>query len=214
MSSIAERLRSIRGQQAQKEFASIIGLKQTTYGKYERGVTSPSMDTASLICQKLGLNPRWLILGEEPMYDAEASQERPHIKSGDLKNKSLDELPADTQKGIKMTLEGALAWRQRWDELPEWAKEEIEKLYQQIEELRIDRDELVESLLKAKDEAINAQNMALQTMSERASAIADHVVNALAESGHTWTNEELFQAAKSCNSADELAAFLKRGRSK
>jgi transcriptional regulator with XRE-family HTH domain len=120
MNSIAERLRIIRGELAQKEFASTIGLKQTTYGKYERGVTFPSTKTASMICQKLGLNPRWLILGEEPMYDAKASQERPRLKAKDLRNKSLDELPADIGRSLKKARKAVQAWGQAYERLPDW----------------------------------------------------------------------------------------------
>ena len=156
MSTIAERLRLTRGSQAQKEFASTIGLKQTTYGKYERGVTSPSTETASLICQKLGLNPRWLILGEEPMYDAEASQERPRLKAKDLMNKKDNELPSDMARSLKKVRKAVQAWGQEWDRLPEWAKEEFEELYGQVETLTIERDEAIAALLRAKDEAIQA----------------------------------------------------------
>jgi len=69
MSEIADRLKKLRGSKSQKDFSSIFGLKQTTYGKYERGITSPDLETASLICRKLGLNPRWLMLGEGEMYE-------------------------------------------------------------------------------------------------------------------------------------------------
>lgn len=161
MNGISERLKQLRGSLSQQKFAESVELKQTTYGQYERGVTSPSTETASMICQKLGLNPRWLILGEEPMYDAEASQERPRIKGGDVRKKPLSELPADMQQAVKKIAKGAQAWRQRWDELPDWAKDHIMRLEEELDTAR-------EDLLKAKDEALRAQEIALQTLQERA----------------------------------------------
>lgn len=155
MNEISKRLKLLRGSLSQHKFAESVGLKQTTYGQYERGVTSPSTEIASQICQKLGLNPRWLILGEEPMYDAEAAQERPRIKAKDLRSKGLDELPSNLQKPLKQAIKGAQVGRQKWDELPDWAKEYIEELEEELEASRAE-------LLKAKDEAIKAQSVALE----------------------------------------------------
>lgn len=71
MQNIAERLKIVRGSRSQHEFAKVIGLKQTTYGQYERGVTSPSIEAVSLICRNFGINLRWLMFGEGEMYDNE-----------------------------------------------------------------------------------------------------------------------------------------------
>lgn len=156
MDSIAERLRLLRGKKSQSDFSADIGLLQTTYGRYERGQSAPDTDTVATICRTLGVNPRWLILGEEPMYDAEASQERPRLKAKDLVGREEKNLPADVQRSMKKTRKAMQAWGQEWERLPEWAKEEIDELYEQVEAITKERDEARAELLKAKDEAIQA----------------------------------------------------------
>jgi transcriptional regulator with XRE-family HTH domain len=185
MNGISERLKHLRGSLSQQKFAEHIGLKQTTYGQYERGVTSPSTETASMICQKLGLNPRWLILGEEPMYDAEAAQERPRMKGKDLRQfKSIEELPIKEWRDTANKVAHATqTWKQRWLELPTWAKEEFHELVEntdfivrQLDEakaLAVNIDEswkkqmdAAVAVLKAKDEAIEAKDEALRAKDE------------------------------------------------
>jgi transcriptional regulator with XRE-family HTH domain len=49
MQSISERLKILRGTDSQQKFAESIGLRQTTYGQYERGQSNPDSDTLSAI---------------------------------------------------------------------------------------------------------------------------------------------------------------------
>jgi|GEM_PF-2110781 len=69
MDNTSKRLRILRGELSQAAFAKKIGLKQTTYGKYERGASPLSLEAARGICITLGVNPRWLMYGEDPKYD-------------------------------------------------------------------------------------------------------------------------------------------------
>jgi len=172
------------------------------------------METASLICRKLGLNPRWLILGEEPMYDAEASQERPRLTVGDLKNKRIDELPGDLQRSIQKVRKAARAWQQEWEQLPEWVKEEVTELYAQIETLEKERDEAKAELLKAKDQAIDAQNMAIQSLADSKDSIVKGILKEIEDRGFMYSTEELFEAVKGCKTAAEFEKLIKQGRGK
>ncbi|MSS28092.1 helix-turn-helix transcriptional regulator [Desulfovibrio sp. PG-178-WT-4] len=64
MSSIAERLKSVRGEMSREEFARIIGVHVNTVGRYERGESEPDISITSKICREFDVNPHWLILGE------------------------------------------------------------------------------------------------------------------------------------------------------
>jgi transcriptional regulator with XRE-family HTH domain len=184
---IGERLKLARGTTSQGEYSKLLGVTTNTIGRYERGERTPDVDFISAICKETGVNPRWLILGEEPMYDAEASQERPRLKMKDLMYKNEDELPSDIARSLKKARKAVQAWGQRWDELPEWAKEEFDELYEQVEALTKERDEARAAELKAKDEAIKAQNMALQALADVGqkypTKVAVDLLNALQKGG-------------------------------
>ncbi|MDR2573469.1 MAG: hypothetical protein LBC94_03845 [Desulfovibrio sp.] len=137
------------------------------------------------------------------MYDAEASQERPRIKAGDLVGKNAEELPADIGRSLKKARKAVQTWGQRWDELPDWAKEHIEELEEELGEAKA-------ALLKAKDEAISAQSIALR----RTDTLVDNIMKALEDKCFMYTTEELFEAMKSCSTAAELDKLIKQGRKK
>jgi transcriptional regulator with XRE-family HTH domain len=67
MSSFQERLKDLRGQTSQAKFAEMIGVPQTTLGRYERGESQPDVEFASHVCLALGINPNWLLLGIGPI---------------------------------------------------------------------------------------------------------------------------------------------------
>lgn len=161
---IGERLKRARGSVSQGDYAKRFGVTTTTLGRYERGERTPDVDFISTICKETGVNPRWLILGDEPMYDAEASQERPRLKVKDLVGREENELPMDVQRAIKKTRKAMQTLGQEWERLPEWAKEEFDELYEQVDALIKERDEARVAELKAKDEAIKTQGVALQMM--------------------------------------------------
>jgi transcriptional regulator with XRE-family HTH domain len=64
MSTLHERLRFLRGEEAQDTFSAKIGVKQTTWGRYERGESQPDAEVIQRICAVLSIEPRWLLLGE------------------------------------------------------------------------------------------------------------------------------------------------------
>lgn len=63
----AQRLKIIRGDLSQAEFAKRLGVHQNTLGRYERGVTEPDTGIARALCTIFGIEPRWLLLGEGVM---------------------------------------------------------------------------------------------------------------------------------------------------
>lgn len=66
MSSLAERLKSVRGELSREEFAQAIGVHVNTVGRYERGESEPDISIASKICREFDVSPHWLMLGEGP----------------------------------------------------------------------------------------------------------------------------------------------------
>lgn len=101
MMGIEERLKELRGEMSQATFSKKIGIKQTTYSKYERGISQPTWKALSSICITLGVNPRWIMYGEEPKFDnAIDMQNDIDIALGKLRSvlnneehiKSIDEL--------------------------------------------------------------------------------------------------------------------------
>lgn len=68
MSSFQERLKELRGSTSQAKFAEILGIPQTTLGRYERGDSQPDVEFVSQTCLNLGVNPNWLLLGVGPMH--------------------------------------------------------------------------------------------------------------------------------------------------
>ena len=65
--SFAKRLRALRiaaGYENAKDFAAEIGVKEGTYNRYERAETEPNFETLLRICQVLGTDPTFLLLGK------------------------------------------------------------------------------------------------------------------------------------------------------
>ena len=60
---LGERLKLLRGDMSQDEFAKILGVSQPTIGKYEKGSRSPDAAFLQTVCSKLGITADWLILG-------------------------------------------------------------------------------------------------------------------------------------------------------
>ena len=66
MKSLAERIKTVRGNMSREEFAQLIGVHVNTVGRYERGESEPDISIASKICSAFDTNPHWLMLGEGP----------------------------------------------------------------------------------------------------------------------------------------------------
>lgn len=57
----SERLRSLRANQSQTSFAKILGIPQTTYSNFERGVREPGLEFLGEISTRLGVSLDWLL---------------------------------------------------------------------------------------------------------------------------------------------------------
>ena len=143
------------------------------------------------------------------MYDAEASQERPRLKGKDLREfESVDDIPHKGLRTAAKHLQQRI--RQAAEGLPDGLDDEIDALYERIAQLEGELREARAAELKAKDEAINAQGMALR----RTDTLVDSIMKALEDKGFMYTTEELFEAMKSCSTAAELEKLIKQGRKK
>ncbi|BFR47457.1 XRE family transcriptional regulator [Nitratidesulfovibrio sp. HK-II] len=63
--TFGDRLKQLRGNETQAEFAARIGVSQRALGNYERNERTPDVDFAALVCSKTGASPAWLLLGDE-----------------------------------------------------------------------------------------------------------------------------------------------------
>ena len=61
MDTIANRLRVLRGSEAQGSFAAKIGLKQAIYCHYEKGRNEPSLKVLVRIADTFGVSTDWLL---------------------------------------------------------------------------------------------------------------------------------------------------------
>lgn len=61
MSVFSERLKELRGNEAQASFAKQIGIHAIQYSKYERGVNSPSIEVLERICRVHACSSDWLL---------------------------------------------------------------------------------------------------------------------------------------------------------
>jgi repressor LexA len=57
----------------QAEFASLIGITQTSISQIEKGKNGPSLDSITAIVNKLNISPRWILNGEGSMIEEPAS---------------------------------------------------------------------------------------------------------------------------------------------
>jgi len=66
-STLGERLRQVRSQLSQDEFATRLGVHKNTIGKYERGERQPEAEILSRLRSELGVDVNWLLTGEGEM---------------------------------------------------------------------------------------------------------------------------------------------------
>lgn len=58
---LPDRLRALRGAQSQTDFALKIGVKQTSYSSWERGIKDPAAQTIAQIASTFGVSADWLL---------------------------------------------------------------------------------------------------------------------------------------------------------
>ena len=68
---IGERIKNIRKvlNKTQAEFAEKLDIKVLSISQYERNKNLPGYLILKKICCELNVNPRYLILGEDPIFD-------------------------------------------------------------------------------------------------------------------------------------------------
>ena len=65
---IAERIRVLRGDKTQKEFAKAINIKHQYISNYENNIVNPTTDFYIKVAKALKVNINWLLLGEGEIY--------------------------------------------------------------------------------------------------------------------------------------------------
>ena len=69
--NISERIRLVRGRQTREQFSEGTGISAQTLYKYEKQLSTPSIEFVDLICKKFKIDYRWLIAGDGPMHPGE-----------------------------------------------------------------------------------------------------------------------------------------------
>lgn len=99
--TLAQRLRLLRGEVPQAEFAAKVGIHKSSWGRYERGVGEPTATDLARLCGVCGVNPLWLLCGEGAMRDpkggcmAEAVASSVSPASAEVPPPAEQEHPAD-----------------------------------------------------------------------------------------------------------------------
>ena len=71
MTTLAKRLRVLRGDIPQRDFSNNINVSQSSYSVYEKGQRVPDALTLNRICEVTGVAPEWLLMGTGPMHKGE-----------------------------------------------------------------------------------------------------------------------------------------------
>lgn len=71
MKDLGERIRKLRGKIPRGDFADFLGVSSAALFNYETGERSPGSDIIQRLCVELGVNPKWLLLGQGPTYEAD-----------------------------------------------------------------------------------------------------------------------------------------------
>lgn len=105
MSSLAERIRNIRGKMSREEFAQHIGVHVNTVGRYERGGSEPDISIASKICQEFGVNTYWFMFGESSQGSCNEFMMKLLFKFSDMNRDATKEISSVWPKVIALTKE-------------------------------------------------------------------------------------------------------------
>jgi transcriptional regulator with XRE-family HTH domain len=74
---IGDRLKTLRGDLSQEEFAHRIGFNKNTIGNYERGDRTPDVVFMKAVCENMNVSPEWLLWGEGTMNRGEGASTEP-----------------------------------------------------------------------------------------------------------------------------------------
>ena len=61
MKTLAERLKEIRAGRTQSEVAELLGIKQTAWSRYEKGIAMPGGEMIIHICNTFSVSADWLL---------------------------------------------------------------------------------------------------------------------------------------------------------
>ena len=93
--SLPDRLKLIRNSMPQAEFAALVGIHKSSWGRFERGDSEPSSSDLKSICSILNISAEWLLLGTGPMtpnLPSENDQEKIPLQSTAQYKKIEEEL--------------------------------------------------------------------------------------------------------------------------
>ena len=65
--TLGDRLKALRGDLKQEDFAKAIAINRDSLRAYETGRSLPNAKVLAEICTKFSTNPQWLLLGEGPI---------------------------------------------------------------------------------------------------------------------------------------------------
>lgn len=77
--SIGARIKSVRGDISQDDFAARLGVSKAAIGSYERNVSTPGSAFIISICEHFNVQHEWLLVGTGPMHRAVESQAAPAL---------------------------------------------------------------------------------------------------------------------------------------
>lgn len=75
--TLPQRLRLLRGEMPQAEFAAKVGIHKSSWGRYERGVGEPTATDLAGLCAVCGVSPLWLLCGQGDMRPEDTAVETP-----------------------------------------------------------------------------------------------------------------------------------------
>ena len=110
---IGLRLKEVREGQglSQQKFASLFGLPQTTYAKYEKGGGVPD-DLKAQLAERYGINLHWLITGEGPMHVGETEGDSGHARAriDDIERDALKDSVVVAMTGLRLSAGPGQEW--------------------------------------------------------------------------------------------------------
>lgn len=135
MKTLGERIRFLRGEESQAEFAERVGIAKGSVGGYENDKNSPSADAVLKICLSYDISSDWLLKGEGPMHSTTtaaslvdtANRENPSQSYSNIEKK----LNISEEERRELAVENRKLYREK-----EALYKEKEELLREIGELR------------------------------------------------------------------------------
>lgn len=158
---IANRIKQVRGNISQEDFAQQTGVHKSSLGRYERGESVPDSSFLSQVCSIFDINPQWLLLGTGPMtmasYEpivrrnsAQVSPETTNMLSQMQDKLSFIEAGVAANRVVlnsghasSATCEGCAALQEKLDKANERLEVISERLYKSMSENNDLKDELI-----------------------------------------------------------------------